>query len=56
VIRVRELLVPVVAAMREELLVGGYIQADERPVAVQMHDARTRLVVAVQSSPGQRGL
>jgi len=37
VMRVGELLVPVVAAMRQELLAGGYIQADETPVAVQMH-------------------
>ena len=40
VLRVGELLIPVVAAMRRELLRGGYIQADETPVAVQMHDGR----------------
>jgi transposase len=40
VMRVGELLVPVVGAMREELLAGSYIQADETPVAVQMHDGR----------------
>jgi transposase len=40
VMRVGELLIPVVAAMRRELLRGGYIQADETPVAVQMHDGR----------------
>ena len=38
--RAGELLVPVVGAMREELLAGSYIQADETPVAVQMHDGR----------------
>ena len=40
VMRVGELLIPVVAAMRRELLRGSYIQADETPVAVQMHDRR----------------
>ena len=38
--RVGELLTPVVAAMRRELLEGDYIQADETPVGVQMHDGR----------------
>jgi transposase len=42
VMRVGELLTPVVAAMRRELLAGTYIQADETPVAVQMHDGRGR--------------
>lgn len=40
VMRVGELLVPVTAAIRRELLSGGYIQADETPVDVQMHDRR----------------
>ena len=40
VMRVGELLVPVAAAMRIELLSGNYIQADETPVDVQMHDGR----------------
>jgi len=35
-----ELLLPVAGAMRSELLGGGYIQADETPVDVQMHDGR----------------
>jgi transposase len=38
--RVGELLVPVAGAMGRELLRGGYIQADETPVPVQMHDGR----------------
>jgi transposase len=38
VMRVGELLVPIAAAMRIELLSGSYIQADETPVDVQMHD------------------
>jgi transposase len=42
VLRVGELLVPVVNAMRRELLAGTYIQADETPVEVQMHDGRGR--------------
>jgi transposase len=40
VMRVGELLMPVTAAMRAELLRGSYIQADETPVDVQMHDGR----------------
>jgi transposase len=40
VMRVGELLIPIVGAMREELLAGSYIQADETPVDVQMHDGR----------------
>ena len=40
VMQVGERLIPVAAAMRRELLTGGYIQADETPVPVQMHDGR----------------
>jgi transposase len=40
VMRVGELLTPIVAAMGGELLEGDYIQADETPVGVQMHDGR----------------
>jgi len=40
VMTVGELLVPVVGAMRKELLVTNYIQADETPVDVQTHDKR----------------
>ncbi|MGC9199798.1 MAG: IS66 family transposase [Acidobacteriaceae bacterium] len=40
VMRVGELLTPVAAAMRAELLGGSYIQADETPVDVQMGDGR----------------
>lgn len=38
VMRVGELVVPIAAAMRIELVSGSYIQADETPVDVQMHD------------------
>jgi hypothetical protein len=38
--RVGELLSPVVGAMRRDLLTTSYIQADETPVPVQMHDRR----------------
>ena len=38
--RVGEMLTPIVTAMGQELLAGNYIQADETPVAVQMHDGR----------------
>jgi hypothetical protein len=34
------MLMPVVAAMRRELLAGSYIQADETTIDVQMHDRR----------------
>ena len=40
VMRVGELLGPVVGAMRSDLLSASYIQADETPVPVQMHDRR----------------
>src|ERR1039457_7148112 len=40
VLKVGELLVPMVAAMRQELISGSYIQADETPVDVQMHEGR----------------
>lgn len=38
VMRVGELLVPLAQAVRQELLRGSYLQADETPVGVQMHD------------------
>jgi transposase len=40
VMRVGELLAPVVGAMRRDLLAVSYLQADETPVPVQMHDKR----------------
>ncbi len=40
VMRVGELLSPIAGAIARELLAGGYIQADETPVDVQMHDRR----------------
>jgi transposase len=40
VMRVGELLQPVVAAMRQDLLRAAYLQADETIVPVQMHDKR----------------
>ena len=40
VMRVGELLIPIVGAMRQELLQGTYIQADETPVDVQIEDGR----------------
>jgi len=40
VLRVGELLLPVAADMRRELIAGSYIQADETPVDVQMQDGR----------------
>ena len=40
VLRVGELLAPMVAAMRRELISGAYIQADETPVDVQTREGR----------------
>jgi transposase len=40
VMRVGELLEPIVAAMRQDLLRASYLQADETTVPVQMHDQR----------------
>jgi len=40
VMRVGELLGPIVGAMRRDLLGVSYLQADETPVPVQMHDRR----------------
>jgi transposase len=40
VLKVGELLIPMVAAMRRELISGSYIQADEAPVDVQMREGR----------------
>ena len=40
VLKVGELLIPMVEAMRRELISGSYIQADETPVDVQMHEGR----------------
>ena len=40
VMRVGELLIPLVGVMRRELLGGRYIQADETPVDVQLHDGK----------------
>jgi transposase len=40
VMRVGELLIPIVNVVRRELLSGTYIQADETPVDVQLRDGR----------------
>lgn len=40
VMRVGELLTPMAAVIGRELVAGSYIQADETPVGVQMHDRR----------------
>ena len=42
VMMVGEMLAPVVGVMRRELLVSNYIQADETPIDLQMHDMRGR--------------
>ena len=40
ILKVGELLIPMVAAMRRELISGSYIQADETPVDVQTREGR----------------
>jgi transposase len=42
ILKVGELLIPMVAAMRQELISGTYIQADETPVDVQTREGRGR--------------
>src|SRR5580700_9067217 len=42
VLKVGELLIPMVAAMRRELISGSYIQADETPVDVQTREGREK--------------
>lgn len=42
VLRVGELLIPIAAAVKREVLAGTYIQADETPIGVQTHDKRGR--------------
>ncbi len=42
VMRVGDLLIPIAAEMRRDLLRSSYLQADETPIQVQMHDGRGR--------------
>jgi transposase len=58
VLRVGELLIPIAAAMKREVLAGTYIQADETPIGVQTHDKRGRNHQAYMwqyGSPGKTG-
>jgi len=55
VMRVGELLIPLVRGMGRELLGGSYIQADETPVDVQMHDGRGQNHQAYLWQYGQPG-
>jgi transposase len=55
VMRVGELLLPITAAISRELLHGSYIQADETPVDVQMHDRRGKNHQAYLWQYGQPG-
>jgi transposase len=59
VLRVGELLLPIAAAMKREVLAGTYIQADETPIGVQTHDKRGRNHQAYMwqyGSPGKTGV
>ena len=53
VMRVGEFLVPLAEALRRELLRGTYLQADETPVGVQMHDGNGRNHLAYLWQYGQ---
>jgi transposase len=58
VINAGELLIPIAAAMKRELLAGTYIQADETPVGVQTHEKRGRnhqSYLWQYGSPGKTG-
>jgi len=55
VMRVGELLIPVVQAMRKDLLSAHYLQADETTVPVQMHDGRGKNHEAYLWQYGQPG-
>jgi transposase len=55
VMRVGELLIPMVEVMHRELLGGSYIQADETPVDVQLHDGRGQNHQAYLWQYGQPG-
>jgi Transposase IS66 family len=50
VMRVGELLRPITRVMAEELLRADYLQADETPVGVQMHDRTARLISFLKRS------
>ena len=51
VMRFGELLISMVAEMRRELVEGGYIQADETPVDVQLHLNYARMVFGAADVP-----
>ena len=55
VLRVGELLMPMARAMQRELLNSRYLQADETPVPVQMHDGRGQHHQAYLWQYGQPG-
>jgi transposase len=55
VMRVGELLIPMVDVMRRELLGGSYLQADETPVDVQLHNGRGQNHQAYLWQYGQPG-
>ena len=50
VLKVGELLVPMVAAMRRELITGTYIQADETPVDVQTREGRESITKRISGN------
>jgi hypothetical protein len=50
VLKVGELLIPMVAAMRRELISGSYIQADETPVDVQTRESRGQITKRISGN------
>ena len=54
VLKVGELLIPMASTMRQELLRGTHIQADETPVDVQMHEGRGKNIKPISGSTAGR--
>ena len=54
--RVGEFLVPIVATMLRDLIVVSYLQADERPVPMQIHDKRGVDHQAFQGNTANRAM
>ncbi len=54
VLRVGELLIPIVELMKRDLLTGGYIQADETHVDVQTPDKKSQTIAPSSGSTVRR--
>jgi hypothetical protein len=54
VLRVGELLIPIVGAMKNDLLAGPYVQADETYVGVQTEEKKGSIALFVGEEVGGR--